>query len=264
MGFPPGLGDFVAAFLQLLFGVRPLLALLLLHDAAVEEVDASVGMAREALVVGHHADRRAAPVQLLEERHHGFAVDGVEVSRRLVGEKDERLAGDRPRDGHTLLLAARELRGEVLHPVRHADALQGLLHALLALVGGHAAVGQRQLHVLEDREVADQVEALEDESDLPIPDASALGERELLGRLAVQGVVPVGGRVEQAEDRKQRRLAASRRPGDRHVLAVGDLEVDPREGVRLDLIREENLRDAIELDYGLPGAAHCRSFSFRT
>ena len=41
---------------------------------------------------------------------------------------------------------------------------------------GHAAVGQRQLDVLVDGEVADQVERLEDEADLAVADARPLGE----------------------------------------------------------------------------------------
>src|SRR5215471_5181501 len=42
----------------------------------------------------------------------------------------------------------------------------------------HAAVRERQLHVLVHRQVADQVEALEDEPDLAIADPRTLGEAE--------------------------------------------------------------------------------------
>jgi hypothetical protein len=37
------------------------------------------------------------------------------------------------------------------------------------------AIGQRQLDVLEHGQVADQVEGLEDEADLAVADAGALG-----------------------------------------------------------------------------------------
>ena len=47
----------------------------------------------------------------------------------------------------------------------------------------HAAVGERQLDVLVDREVADQVERLEDEADLPVADAGALRRGEPRHRL---------------------------------------------------------------------------------
>src|SRR4051794_33901343 len=88
----------------------------LLDDAAVEEMDAAVGVAHITRVVGDHRDRRALPVQLLQQLHDGLAVFGVEVSGRLVREQDCGVAGDRARDGHTLLLTARELARKVARP----------------------------------------------------------------------------------------------------------------------------------------------------
>ena len=95
----------------------------------------------------------------------------------------QRLAGDGARDGDALLLTAGELAGQVLRAVRHADALERRIDALLALRGLHAAVGERQLDVLIHGEIADQVEALEDEADLAVADARALGRgRSATGR----------------------------------------------------------------------------------
>ena len=103
------------------------------------------------------------------------------------------LADERAGHGDALLLTAGELRRVVLHAVRHADPLERLLHALLALLGGHAAVGERQLDVLVHREVADQVERLEDEADLPVADARPLGEGEVGHLLAVEQYLPSVG-----------------------------------------------------------------------
>jgi hypothetical protein len=114
----------------------------------------------------------------------------------------------------------------VLGAVRHPDALECGFDALLAFGGLHAAIGERQLDVLEDRQVANQVEALEDEPDLAVPHARALGRGELGDRTVVQEVLPFGRRIKQAEDRQQRRLAAPGRSRDGHVLALVDLEVD--------------------------------------
>jgi hypothetical protein len=86
-------------------------AALLFHDAAVEEVDRTIGVCGVARIVRHHADRRAAAVQLAEQFHHGFAVRRIEVTRRLVGEEDERIASDCAGDGDALLLTAGELCG---------------------------------------------------------------------------------------------------------------------------------------------------------
>ena len=193
----------------------------LVDDAAVEQVDAAVGVARVARIVRHHADGRAALMQLAEQIHHRFAALRIEVAGRLVGEQDDRLAGDRARHGDALLLTARELAGQVLGAMRHADALERRRDPLLALGGAHAAIGERQLDVLEHREIADQVEALKDESDLAVADARALRSRELGDRPAVQLVRAFGRRVEQAENRQQRRLAAARRPGDRRRTRLG-------------------------------------------
>ena len=96
----------------------------LFDDAAVEEVDRAVGVRGVARIVRDHADRRAAAVQLAKQLHHRFAVRRIEVTRRFVGEEDERIAGDRAGDGDALLLTAGELRRIVLHAVAHAHALE--------------------------------------------------------------------------------------------------------------------------------------------
>src|SRR6185503_751503 len=105
-------------------------------------------------------------------------------------------------------------------------------------------------------QVANQVEALEDEPDLAVADARPLGRRELGDRPVVQKILSFGRRIEQAEDRQQRRLAAARRTGDGDVFAFVDLEVDPREGMRLDFVGEEDLRHTIELDQRLSVVSH--------
>src|SRR6185369_13955076 len=226
-------------------------ALLLLDDTTVEEVNRTLRVPREAGIVGHHADRGPFLVQLFQQLHHRLGVPRVKVAGRLVGEQDRRLAHHRAGHRDALLLTARELRRVVLHPVRHADPLQGLLHALLALLRRHAAIGQRQLDVLVHRQVADQVERLEDETDLLVPDPRPLRERQGRDLLRVQHVLAVRRRVQKAEDRQQCRLAAAGRAGDRHVLAVADLQVDPGQRVGLDFVGQEDLGDSIEVDQRL-------------
>ena len=102
-------------------------------------------------------------------------------------------------------------------------------------------IGERQLDVLVNGEVADQVEALEDEADLLVADARAVGEVEILDRLAVQQVTATAGRVEQSDDGQQRRFAAARRAGNGDVFALRDVQVNARKRVRLDFIGVEDL-----------------------
>src|ERR1051325_163865 len=187
-------------------------------------------------------------------RNSSITASPFEESRLPVGSSGGRIARSaapppRPADRRrSLLLAPRELCGIVLDAMRHADPLECFGDPLLPLGARKAAIGERQLHVLVDGENADQVEGLEDEGDLPVADAGAVGRGEVRDRLVVEQVAAVGGRVEQAEDREQRRLAASRRPGDGDVFALLDAEMHVRQRVRFDFVGIEDLFDALELN----------------
>ena len=150
-------------------------------------------------------------------------------SRFPVGSSASRIEGwptKRARDGDALLLTAGKLRGIMLHPMSHAHAFENFLHALFSLGRGHAAIGERQLDVFEDGEVANQIERLENEADLAIANASAVRERKIRHRVSIDPVIALGRRIEQAQNREQRGLAAARRAGDRKKFAVLDFEMD--------------------------------------
>ena len=117
-----------------------------------------------------------------------------------------------------------------------------------------------QLDVLVDVQIANQVEALEDEADLAVAHPRPLRQRQVGHRFAVEDVLALGRRVEQPQDRQQRRLAAAGRPGNRDVLAGLDLQVNPGERVRLDFVGEEDLGDAVEMDQRGRGRVHRGSF----
>src|SRR5712692_6379668 len=157
----------------------------LLHNSPVEQMNAAVGKPRVARVVRHHANGGPAAVQFPQQPHYRFAVLGIEVSRRLIGQQDGRLARQRPRHGHALLLPAGELGRVVLHAMRHAYFFERLLNPLLALAGGHTSVSERQLHILVNRKIADQIEGLKDKTDLAVADARPFTEGEIRHRLAV-------------------------------------------------------------------------------
>src|SRR5690606_35967056 len=150
-------------------------------------------------------------------------------TRGLVGEEHGGMAGESAGDGDALLLTAGELRGQVLGAVAHADLLESFEDAFLALGGRHAAVGERQLDVLVNGEVADEIEGLENETDLAVADAGTLGEREALHGATVEEVGALGGRVEQAENGEEGGLAAAGWAGDGDVFALVDLHVNARE-----------------------------------
>src|SRR5690606_21725718 len=147
-----------------------------------------------------------------------------------------------------LLLAAGELLREVVPPVRHADAAERGLGPLPALGGGEREVEQRELDVLVDRQLVDQVEALEDEAERAPPEVgpAALVVARDVG--AVEDEPPAAGLVEQAEDVEQRGLAAAARPHDGDELAGPGLERDVVERGRLHLVGGIDLTEAFGLD----------------
>ena len=59
--------------------------------------------------------------------------------------------------------------------------------------------------------------------------------------VAVEQILAARRRVEQTDDREQRRLAAARWAGHGDILALGDREMDPRERMGLDLVGIEDL-----------------------
>src|SRR5260370_34180751 len=105
--------------------------------------------------------------------------------------------------------------------MRHVHALQGFLHALLALRRGHAGtIGEWQLDVLFYGEIANQVKTLEDEADFLIANPRAVAEAQIFDRLVVEQILAPRGRIEQTQDGQQRGLAAARTPGHGHLLAA--------------------------------------------
>src|SRR5688572_740371 len=136
--------------------------------------------------------------------------------------------------------------------MRHADAFQGFRRAFLSVGRAHAAVSQRQFNVFVNVEIADQVEALEDKTDLAIAYARTFGKGKVLDRVAIEDVLAVRRRVQQAEDRKKGRFAASGGTGNGNILTLFDIEVNTSERVRLDLVGFEDFLDVGEVDQGLP------------
>src|SRR5260370_27912707 len=87
-----------------------------LHSPIAEK-NRPVAVARGFLTVRHH-DHRATVflVDPLEQRQDRFAIFGIEIARRLVGEKNRRLERECPRHGDALDLATRKILWEMVLP----------------------------------------------------------------------------------------------------------------------------------------------------
>src|SRR5204862_1128045 len=130
--------------------------------------------------------------------------------------------------------------------------------ALFPLRRGHPAIRERQLDVLVDGEIADHVERLKDESDLPVSNPRALRRCQLSDWLGRQCVLAVGRRIQQSENREQRRLSAAGWTGDGDVLTGLHLEVNVLKGVGLYLIGVKHLLDPRQSDQRLIAVASAR------
>src|SRR5512143_689943 len=165
-------------------------------DAAVGHREDSVGDRADAGVVRDHRDGRS---EVLVDARDRLQDDdaGREVERpgRLVAEEEGGPLCDRTGDGDALLLAARELRREVVDPGGETDQRER--------VGGRQGIfGDlgRELDVLARGQARNQVVELEDEADLV---AAVRRELPLVGgreALAAVESFAARGDVEPAEN----------------------------------------------------------------
>src|SRR5262249_41492393 len=96
------------------------------------------------------------------------------------------------------------------HAVGHADALERFHYSFFAFGRRHLlAIGQRQLDVLIDRKIANQIETLKDEADFPVANARTLREIQVLDRPPIQEVLSARWGIEQPHNREQRRFATT-------------------------------------------------------
>jgi hypothetical protein len=130
--------------------------------------------------------------------------------------------GARQRD--PLLLAARQHLRVVAQPLAEADPAEHLGREAARV--GAALQLEREHHVLEGIQIAEQLETLEHEPHLRGPHRGAriLVEREQVG--AGEPHRPRRRRVEAGDQRQQRALARTRGADDRGRLACREAEID--------------------------------------
>ena len=101
---------------------------------------------------------------ILQQLQHFLAGLVIERTGRFVAQQQLRLFGNRAGDGYTLLFAAGQLRGEVVHPLPQSDFAQRFpwIEMVRADLRG-------ELHVFERGKVRHQIVELEDEADIVAP-----------------------------------------------------------------------------------------------
>ena len=200
-------------------------------DPSVDQVDQPVRHVGDVALVGDDHHRHAVFLHVLQHAHDVARGGRVERAGRLVGEQELRLRDQRAGDRHALLLAARQLRRQVLSAIREPDPIEVLERDRVALFARNALVVERQRHVLGRVLERDEVKRLEHEAD----ELAAIGRRPGFGKAAhVDAVQPVFALVEPVEQTEQVHQGRLARPGGSHdgdQLARTDVEVDPLEDV---------------------------------
>ena len=206
-------------------------------------------MRTERRVVGHHDDGHPLlPVQLVEQLHDLVAGLFIEVAGRFVGQDESRIVRQRPRDRDALAFAARKLRRPVAEPVTEPDPLGKLERPLAPDPPRHPAVDHRNLDVLLHRKVREQIEALKDEADLPVPDRCLLHIRKLADLDILEEVLSAGRHVEHAENIQQRRLAGAGGPDEADEFSAFDRRIDPFQDGNLQIPGKIGLADIDQPD----------------
>ena len=143
-------------------------------DPAVAQLDDAIAIGGVFLRMRDLHDGRPFGVQLLEQLHDFFGLAGVQVAGRLVGQDQFWLGDDRARDADQLLLAAGKLaRIEILF-ADDREAIERVGDERGALRFAVAPIGERDVEVLVNRQVVEQIVVLENETDLLVTQRGAL------------------------------------------------------------------------------------------
>ena len=141
-------------------------------------------------------------------------------------------AGQRPGDGHPLLLAAGQLVRPLLRALVQADDAEQHPDPLVARPRLGPGDAQRDADVLRGGQHRDQAERLEDERDRPTGAARSRSRSVIaVTSCPATRTVPLGRVVQAADDVEQRGLAGAGPPAHRHELARAHGERDPAQRV---------------------------------
>jgi len=153
------------------------------------------------------------------------------------------------RDRHPLLLAARQLGGQMVDLVAEPDELEVLPAALEAFpLRQLACEVERQDGVFERRQRRKQLEELEDDADVLAAPDGKLFLGHAVQRPPVNGHGPGRRPVDARDHVHHGRLAAPRWPDDRDHLAGIDRQIDAAKRPVLEPPCAIDLLDALERD----------------
>ncbi len=124
------------------------------------------------------------------------------------------------------MLTAGKLVRIVVGAVGDADPVHCRHDLRLSVAAGPFAVDDTQFDVLLDRQLVDQVEALEDEAEIVAAQLRQFRFRELGDLTITEQVLTAGGAVDGSQDIQQRGLAAAGRTHDGDEFSLTHVKLD--------------------------------------
>ena len=124
--------------------------------------------------MGDLNNRSASGIQGLEHLHDLLALVRVKIARRFVGQDQLRVRDHRPGDTDQLLLAAGKLTRIQILFADNVETIQRVADNRIAPSLVHVPIGERDVQVLVDRQIVEQVIILENEADFLVPKGRAL------------------------------------------------------------------------------------------
>ena len=181
-----------------------------LVDLSIGEMDHALGVFGGDRIVCHHDDGHALLVQGAQEVQDLAPGVTVEVAGRFIGDDQDRIVDQRPRDRHALLLSTGEFLRLVMNTVCQTDHFQHLERFFLAFFIAEmtvAVIEQGHHHVPQGAGARQQVVGLEDKSQLLVADERQFLFAHVADILPIEDVLSRGGARETAQDVHERAFA---------------------------------------------------------
>jgi len=177
--------------------------------------------AGECHIVRHdEGGKLVLAMEPLNQSENGFCRAVVQVTRGLVGQQYLRSCHERPGQGHTLLLPARQLAGAMVGAVLQAYFPQPLRRFTLRIAASHRAQQQRHGNVLQGGEFRQKIVKLLDKPDFAVPKIGRILGRERVQWQLGAVYVTLGRPIKRTQDVQQSTLAGSRLADDRQHLSL--------------------------------------------
>ena len=174
--------------------------------------------------VGNHDDGRSLFVEIGEQGHYLVTVGGVEVTCRFIRQDELGVIDHGAGYGYALLLTTGELLGVVVAAVHDLHLVEDHFHALFSFRAFYAEIDEGEFYVFEYGQFIDQVETLENETDITFPKVCSFPLVEVGDFDAVEQEATAIGIIQETEDIEQGGFAAAGRAHDGHEFSFFDFE----------------------------------------